>query len=410
MQYVIIGNSAAAIGAVEGIRLFDKESEILIIASEPYPTYSRPLISYFLGGKADEKKMQYRDEGFYERNRCKTMLGTTVLAIDAKKKTVQIEDGKKIAYDKLLLATGSSPLIPPLPGLKEVKECFTFLTYDDAKALKQALTPDKRVLILGAGLIGLKCAEGIGKNAASVTCVDRAPQILPSILDAEGAALVRSQLEEEGIRFCLGQEITALKGNSAVLSGGETLEFDILVIAVGCKPNVELFKKAGGTVDRGILIDENGATSIKDVFAAGDCAQGYDLSTSCQRVLALLPNGYMQGEAAGIKMAGAAKPFQKGMAMNAIGLFGCHILSAGVYEGEARRSKEEIVYKKLFIKDNRLKGFILINQPERAGIYTSLIREQVPLDTIDFEMILERPQLMAFSPRERAKKLGGATV
>ncbi len=409
MQYVIIGNSAAAIGAVEGIRLQDQEGKILVIAAEPYHTYSRPLISYFLGGKVDETKMLYRGKDFYQENQCKTLFDTTATAINPKEKQVETAGGEKYSYDKLLIATGSAPLIPPLPGLETVKEQFCFLTYDDAKDLKKALSPKKRVLILGAGLIGLKCAEGIGKQAASITCVDRAPQILPSILDQDGALMVQEHLEAEGITFRLGQEIRALQGNTAELSNGETVDFDILVIAVGTKPNTDLLAAAGGAVDRGILIDEDGATSIKDIYAAGDCAQGYDLCSGSKRVLALLPNGYMQGEAAGIKMAGGAKPFRKGLPMNAIGLCGCHILSAGGYEGDTCCHQEKGVYKKMFTKDNRLKGFILINQPERAGIYTSLIREQVPLDTLDFDLIFEQPQLMAFSPRERAKKLGGAS-
>lgn len=409
MQYVIIGNSVAAIGAVEGIRLFDKKNEILILADEPYHTYSRPLISYFLGGKADEKKMLYRDEEFYHKNNCKTGFGTKVVAVDAEKKTVATDQGEKIPYEKLLVATGSSPIVPPIPGLQEVKDRFTFMTYDDAKALKAALSPEKRVVILGAGLIGLKCAEGIDKKAKSIICVDRAPQILPSILDGAAAALVQSQLEAAGVSFRLGAEIAALTAKEAKLSNGETLPFDILVLAVGCRPNVDLLKAVGANVERGIVIDENGATTLPDIYAAGDCAQGLNVATGKTQVLALLPNGYMQGEAAGIKMAGAAKPFKKGIPMNAIGFFGSHILSAGIYEGEAYCCEDKTSYKKLFVKDNLLQGFILVNHPDRAGIYTSLIREQIPLDTLDFELIKERPQLMAFPAGERVKKLGGVS-
>lgn len=408
MNYVIIGNSAAAVGCIEGIRQVDKEGSITVISSEPHHTYSRPLISYLLCGKTDEEKMKYRGDSFYEDNGCTVLLGKTVTAIDPEKKRVVLDDGRKIPYDKLLAATGSKPFIPPMTGLDTVPHRFTFMSLDDAKALEAALTPSARVLIVGAGLIGLKCAEGIHDKVAGITVVDLAKNILPSILDEAGSKLVQAHIEEKGVRFILNDSVKEFLGKTALLNSGETVEADVVVIAVGVRPNVELLREIGGKVNRGIVTDEYCKTSIPDIYAAGDCSESYDITSDENRVLALLPNAYMQGECAGINMAGGEKLYDKAIPMNAIGFFGLHMITAGSYHGEASVSGEPGSYKKLFTKDGLLKGYIMIGSIERAGIYTSLIRQKTPLDTIDFELIREKPQLMAFSRTERAKQLGGA--
>jgi NAD(P)H-nitrite reductase large subunit len=232
-----------------------------------------------------------------------------------------------------------------------------------------------------------------------------ADRVLPSILDSEGSAMIHKHLEKKGVEFLLGNSIAKVDGQKAVLKSGDVLGFDTLVVAVGVRANTALVAEAGGTVNRGIATNLKCETSIPDVYAAGDCSESYDITIEQSRVLALLPNAYMQGETAGINMAGGEKLYDHAMPMNAIGFFGLHVISAGTYEGECYTSITADSYKKLFYKDNVLKGFILIGEVARAGIYTSLIREKTPLDTIDFELIKEKPQLMAFSSKERAEKL-----
>lgn len=408
MNYVIIGNSAAAVGCIEGIRSVDKEGKITVISNETYHTYSRPLISYLLYGKTDEQRMKYRPDNFYEENGCTAKLGVTVTKIDYAGKKVICDNGESIDFDKLLIATGSKPFVPPMTGLETVKNKFSFMSLDDAKDLEKAITKDSRVLIIGAGLIGLKCAEGIQHSVKSITVVDLADRILPSILDEEGSQMMKEHIETQGIKMLLSNSVASFAPNSATLKDGQNVDFDVLVVAVGVRPHVELAKEAGATVNRGIATDDHCATTLKDVYAAGDCAECYDISVDQNRILALLPNAHMQGETAGINMAGGEKIFDKAIPMNAIGFFGLHIITAGSYEGEAFVTRGENTYKKLVTKDNMLKGFILIGDIARAGIYTSLIRERTPLDTIDFELIKEKPQLMAFTAPQRAIKLGGA--
>jgi len=408
MKYVIIGNYIAAVGAVEGIRKIDTEGEITIIGKEPYHVYSRPLISYLLYGKTDEERMKYRGSSFYDTMNCKVILGREAVKINDAKKEVVLDNGEVINYDKLLVATGSLPFVPPMKGLEGVEKRFSFLSLDDAKKLESAISPSSKVLIIGAGLIGLKCAEGISKKVESITVVDLADRILSSILDKDGAEIVKSHIEKENIKFVLNAKVEEfINSNEALLDSGEKVEFDVLVVAVGVIPNTGLIKDINGKVNRGIVVDEFCQTSIPDIYAAGDCCESFDITSEQNRVLALLPNAYMQGECAGINMAGGKKEFGKAIPMNAISFFGLHIITAGSYVGEVFSKINGDNYKKLFVKDGLLKGYIMIGDVDKAGIYTSLIREKTPLSEIDFELIFERPGLMAFTRKERQRMLGG---
>ena len=406
-KYVIIGNGVAATGCIEGIRSEDPEGPITVVSEENHAVYCRPLISYYLEGKTDPERMQYRDPEFYDRMGCKVLYGKKAVQIDAEKRTVLLEDGTALPYDALCVATGSSPFTPPFEGLDTVEEKYNFMTLDDALALDEAVSESSRVLIIGGGLIGLKCAEGLCGRAASITVCDLADRILSSILDAECAALMQKQLEEAGLRFLLGDSVSRFEKNIALMESGEKIPFDLLVLAVGVRPNISLLKEVGGAINRGILIDDRMETSLPGIFAAGDCTEGEDLSSGQKKVLAIWPNAYLQGHTAGVNMAGGSEVFDKGIPMNSIGFFGLHAMTAGTYEGELYEEKTETSLKRLFTKDDRLKGFILIGLSERAGIYTSLIREQTPLSSIDLDRLKKAATTTAFSPDVRRKKFGG---
>ena len=408
MKYVIIGNATAAIGTVEGIRSVDQEGEIVLISSEPHFTYGRPLISYLLLGKTTEDKMHYRPDNFYEANRVTTMLGRTVTRIDKNAKKIVLENGESVSYDKVAICTGSRPFVPPMEGLDSVEDQTSFMTLDDAHRLAGLLgdQKDKDVLIIGAGLIGLKCAEGILHLSKSLAIIDMAPRILPNVLDEYGSSFLQSYLEGLGMKFYLSDSVAKFSTpHHAVCKSGLELDFDVLVVAVGVRPNTQLAEEIGCEVNRGILVNTRSETSVKDVYAAGDCTVSHDIAADTDRILAILPNAYQQGEAAGVNMAGGDKVFDSAFPMNASGFLGLHMITAGSYDGEEYVTKTADSYKKLVVRDNKLVGFILIGDVDRGGIYTSLIRDQVPLDTINFDLIREHPQLMAFAKSERAKKL-----
>lgn len=405
MRYVIIGNSAAGVAAAEGIRSRDKSGEIVMISEEKFPAYGRPLISYYLLGATDRAHMDYRPSDFYEKNGITLRLGVRAEKIDPVRRTVLLSDGSEIGYDRLLAATGSRPFVPPAEGLSEVKAKFTFMTLADALALEKALSEKKEVLIVGAGLIGLKCMEGILGRVKKVTVIDMADRVLSSILDEKGSQIVQRQLEARGVRFVLSDSVVRFEEGRAKLKSGGEIAFDLLVMAVGVRPNIELVKEAGGKTDRGIVTDEGMRTSLPDVYAAGDCTESSDIASGKRRILALLPNAYRQGYCAGENMAGGDARFGDAMPLNAIGFFGSHILTAGAYEGESFITGEGDTYRRFFVKDGVLKGFILIGAPERAGIYTALVRERRSLSEVDFEMLKTEPRLSAFSAEERKKAL-----
>jgi NAD(P)H-nitrite reductase large subunit len=407
MKYVIIGNSAAAIGGVEGIRSVDTEGEIMLISRESEFTYSRPLISYYLGGEVKKENMGYRNADFYEKNQVKAILGKAVTAVNRDKKEVKLDDGSTVSYDKLLVATGAVPLMPPIPGLEQVKESYTFQSMTDVLALEKALTPEKDVLILGGGLIGLKCAEGIGDKAKSITVIDRFDRVLPSVLDDEGAAMVQKRGEENGVKFFLGENAIKVEANKIICESGKEFNFDILVVAAGVKPETTLMKDAGAKIDRGIVVDEENATSLPDIYAAGDCVEEIDIVDGTMKILALLPDAYLGGKNAGVNMAGGNSVYNTAMAVNALKFWGDHLITAGIREGEEYVVNMDGAYKKLYYDDTHLNGFIMVGEVNRAGIYTSIIRERTPLTDVDFEMIKENPQYLAFSRQVRDEKLGG---
>lgn len=407
MRYVIIGGSAAAIGCIEGVRSVDKTGEIILITGETEWNYSRPLISYLLEGKTTRDKMWCRPDSFFTRNGVTVKAGVLATALDAGDRTVRLSTGERLAYDRLLAATGSRPFVPPIPGLETVERTFCFQTLSDASALAEALRPESRVLILGAGLTGVKCAEGIRGLCAQIAIADLAPRVLPAVLDDTAAAMVQARMEEKGVRFYLNDSAAAFRGNTARLQSGTELEFDVLVMAVGVRPNTQLVADAGGAVDRGILVDGRCATTLPDVYAAGDCAQGYDAVSGEKRMLPLWPNAVLQGETAGINMAGGRADYTQGIALNASGVFGLHMITAGSYEGESFTVQRDGSYKRLVTADGVLKGVIMVGDVSRAGIYTDLIRKKKPLSEIDFDLIRESPQLMAFSQKDRRVQLGG---
>ena len=407
MRYVIIGGSAAAIGCIEGVRSVDKTGEIILITGETEWNYSRPLISYLLEGKTTRDKMWCRPDSFFTRNGVTVKAGVLATALDAGDRTVRLSTGERLAYDRLLAATGSRPFVPPIPGLETVERTFCFQTLSDASALAEALRPESRVLILGAGLTGVKCAEGIRGLCAQIAIADLAPRVLPAVLDDTAAAMVQARMEEKGVRFYLNDSAAAFRGNTARLQSGTELEFDVLVTAVGVRPNTQLVADAGGAVDRGILVDGRCATTLPDVYAAGDCAQGYDAVSGEKRMLPLWPNAVLQGETAGINMAGGRADYTQGIALNASGVFGLHMVTAGSYEGESFTVQRDGSYKRLVTADGVLKGVIMVGDVSRAGIYTDLIRKKKPLSEIDFDLIRESPQLMAFTQKDRRVQLGG---
>ena len=406
-RYVIVGGSIAGVSCAEGIRSRDGEGEITLVTAEPVSNYGRPLISYYLEGKTDLRRMSWRGEDFYERNRVNIRHATAAEKLDAAEKQLTLSTGEKLSYDEICLCTGSHPFSPRFEGLETVEHRFFFTTLADALALEETVTKESRVLIVGAGFIGLKCAEGLKDRAGSVTVCDLAAHAMNANLDGDASAILEKHLISNGLRLMLGNTVTRFEGQTAHMQSGETVDFDVLVIAIGVRPETSLFAEAGGKVNRGIPVNGRMETALPGIWAAGDCTESLDVSCGEAGVLAVLPNASFQGRTAGVNMAGGETVFDTGMKMNSIGFFGLHIMSAGTYTDLIYSEVTETGCKKLFARDGVLTGYMIVGDVSRAGIYTALIRNKTPLKELDLEALKHEPSLLPFGKVSRAKMLGG---
>ncbi|MBN1246013.1 MAG: NAD(P)/FAD-dependent oxidoreductase [Anaerolineae bacterium] len=420
MRHVIIGNSAAAIGCVEGIRHYDRENPITIVADEPHHTYSRPLISYLLGGLVDESRMAYRPADFYEKNRVETLLGVRVTEVTPQSRTLSLAGGGSLAYDHLLVATGGKPFVPPIPGAS-LQGVFTFITWDEARQIDHFIE-DRGVtsaLVIGAGLIGLKTIEALLARGIKVTVVELADRILSTIFDATASRLAEIILRRENVDIKTKTTVTDIIGRGgrvdhAVLAGGERVDCDLVVFAIGVRPNTGLIPADSGIqVERGIRVDDHMRTTAPDVYAAGDCVEAYDPLIDDYRQIAIWPLAYRQGYIAGANMAGADRAYEGGFPMNAISVCEVPTISVGLIDPPEDGDRYEIMddydratltYKKLVLRGHRLVGAMFINDIDRAGIYTGLIRDQADISQFKDHLLSGSFGLISL-PKEYRKHL-----
>ncbi len=387
-RYLIIGNSAGGIGAAEAIREVDGEGRLTIVSEEPYPAYSRPRISDYLAGLCTLEETAIRPPGFYAERGIETLLGRRVVRLDLRRRLVELGDGGEIAWERLLLATGGSPALPPIAGLDR-EGVFTFTTIEDARRLKEALRHGSRAVVIGAGLIGLSVSHALAHLQVPVTMVEVLDRVLATALDREGSAVVERALREAGIGLELGQKVREVlaspeneRGVGAVLlEGGTRIPCDLVVVAAGVRPRAELAAAAGLTVKRGVLVDRRLATSDPDVFACGDVAEGYDFAHGDERVVPIWPNAYMGGRAAGFNMAGVETLYHGTTGMNALSYFGLSIVAAGLVEPPEEPGYEVLTagdgdrYRKVVLRDDRVVGLVFVGDIARSGIVFGLMRD-----------------------------------
>lgn len=417
MKYVIIGASAAGLATAESIRRIDKSGDITVLTREEYLPYSRPSISYYLKGKVSESDMLLRKPNYYKSNSISIVTGADVKSIDVQNKTVKA-GRKSYPYDKLCLATGSKPFVPPMKNVDGKSNVFSFLDLASSKAIKKFATADTRAVVIGGGLIGMKAAEGLSKICKSVDVIEFAPRILPSILDAKSAKSVKKYIEDKGgIKFHLEDTIVEAKSkgkaiNSVVLKSGKVLKCDMLVVAVGVRPETELAENAGLEVNRGIITnDATMQTSNSDIYACGDCCVSTDMLDGSRKIIALWPNAVQQGRVAGSQMAGGDEAIDGTYSVNAIDFYGLRICTCGLINAQGEQYSDRIKqngdeYKRLIFEGNKLVGYVLINSSTNAGIYTSLITDAVELDTLNGD-IMDTPSLFLFDKATRCEKLTG---
>ena len=416
MSYVIIGNSVAAVGAIEAIRKVDKEIRITVISDEPYSVYSRPLISEYLAGQVKEDMMGYRDPGFYEKNGVTAMLGKRVTAIDPAKKSVKLDNGEEIAYAKLLIATGGTPFVPPMKGL-ELGRVMTFIKMDDAKHIEEMLPELKHVVVIGAGLIGLKAAESLHHRGVKVTVVELANRVMAAVLDTDAGAIVQGALEKAGVNIITEDTVEEILGdnmglvNGVKLKSGEALDCDAVIVAIGVIPNAGFAKESGVEVNRGIIVDDHMRTNLPDIYAAGDVTEGPDYLNGGKRVMPIWPNAYIQGKIAGFNMAGVDREFEGGLAVNSIELFGVPVVTAGLSNTESDdlevlSSVEGDTYRKIVLRGSMVVGAVMVGNIDRAGLITGLIRDRIDVSNMRDRLLANDFGYIDFPVELRKERLG----
>lgn len=401
MKYVIIGNGIASIGAIEGIRRVDRDGTILVIGAEDAPAYGRPLISYLLAGKVDPDRLALRPQEFYDSNKVELKLGTVVSAVDTVSKTLTTEQGESIEYEHLLIATGGTPFTPEISGA-EGADVYNFTNIDQARKLIERAKDMKRAVVIGGGLIGLKAGEALFDRGVDVSIVEQSGRILSLAFDEYAAKLAGERLDEVGLHVQTGvtvKEIQHGKDGRVVgvhLTDGAFLPTEAVVIAIGVVPNFDLARDAGLDVDLGIVVDDHMRTSAPDVYAAGDVAQALDLLAGDNRILPVWPNAYNQGFCAGKNMAGQDVAYSGGLSMNSISFYGLPTISVGTVNPPEDASGYEVVttlderkrsYRKLVFHQNRLVGYVLVGDIDKAGMYTAYVKFRLEVGDEDRERL-----------------------
>lgn len=398
-KYLIVGNSAGGIGAAEAIRQVDKAGSIIIISDEPYPAYSRPLISEYLAEGRPLEKMLFRPADFYEKNNIRTLLGRKVERLDIDEHAIELESGQGIIWGKLLLATGGVPVVPQIEGI-EREGVFTFTKLDDAKTIDHFLDeyPKRRgrAVVIGGGLIGVSVTEALVKRGVEVSIVEMKERILNTILDEEASVLEEKTLRRAGVSIITGHTVAEINGSSGTVSSvtmddGCRIPCDLVIVAIGVLPRIELVSGNGIKTNRGIVVDRYMTTSSPDVYACGDAAEAFDFVYGENRLNPIWPNAYLGGRIAGFNMAGVTREYQGGTAMNSLKYFGLAVVSAGMLNPpdnsyELLSKKYDHSYKKVILKDGLVVGMVFAGDIEKAGIVFGLMKDRVKVD--DFKQAL----------------------
>jgi NAD(P)H-nitrite reductase large subunit len=391
-KYLIIGNSAGGIAAAEAIREVDREGAVTMVSEEPYFAYSRPLISEYLAGERSLDSMLLRPVDFYERNKIEALLGIRAARVDFGRKLVELEDGRKLAWRKLLLATGGAPIVPKLKGSHR-KGVFTFTTLADAERIGQAVNRGDTLVVIGGGLIGVSLAQALVHRGVAVVMVELMDRLLATALDAEASRLVEEALRGKHIEIILGQTVKEIVGRpedgrrvgGVILEDGRKVACDGVVLAIGVAPRSELVTGSGVTVNRGIVVNRRMATSCRDVYACGDAAEGYDFIHKTNRLIPVWPNAVAGGRVAGQNMAGQRSRYDGSTGMNALNCFGLSTVAAGLMDPGDDATCEVLAcssgangtYRKVVLRNNRIVGMVFVGDIERSGIVFGLMKDGV---------------------------------
>ena len=387
-RIVIVGNSAASLAALEVIRRLDATSPVTLVADEPIPAYSRVLLPYLLSG--ERRDLSLRPPDYAQRMGARMLLGRRAVQVEAN--ALGLDDGTRLPFDRLLLAIGSRAAIPGIEGI-ETPGVSPLKTMADALQIREQLSGARHAVILGGGLICLLVVRALLKVGLSVTIAVSSDRLLTRMLDEEAAALLQHRLEEAGVRILTCADAARIvsrdgRVRSVVMTAGDELPADVVILAKGIRPDIDLARAGKLATGRGILVDEYQRTSRPGVFAAGDCAEAPDMLV---RGKTTIPGTWFeavaQGEIAGANMLDLSRPGPGALKMNVMEILGIAVASMGLIqapdsEGRLIVRSRDGNYRKLVISRDRIVGAILLGDMSEAGAIAMLIRRGVPLSEL----------------------------
>jgi len=392
---VVVGNGMAGMACLEHILKYSPRFAVTVFSDETHVNYNRVLLSSVLAGEKDADDIVINGLEWYQKHDIDLRVGVRIVDVDARAKTVTGNDGHVTPYDTLLLAMGSSPWFPPIAGLDK-DGVFAFRTLDDTRALLRRAGRQTRAVVIGGGLLGLEAARGLQVQGCHVTVVHLMDTLMERQVDPCGGVYLRSKIEELGVNVLLGRTTTAILGGETVtgveLSDGSTLEADLVVVAAGIRPNVELGRKAGLTVNRGIVVNDLMETSDPDIFAVGECTEHNEI---CYGLVAPL---FEQGKVLAATITGNTGPTYTGTVQAAkLKIMGVDVFSAGEWADgtgvEPVRYEDPAlgVYKKLALRDGKLAGVILVGDAGDSHRYMEWLRSGADLTAQRRQLLFPPP-------------------
>ena len=390
MRHVIIGNGPAGVVAAETLRRADPASEILLAGCENEPPYSRMAIPYLLEGNIDEAGTYLRKRpDHYSSQRISTHEGR-VVSVDTEARTLLFKDGSSTTYDRLLVASGSHPVRPPIPGIDrpQTQTCWTL---EDARAIAALTKPGSRVLQLGAGFIGCIIMEALAARGVELTVVEMGDRMVPRMMTPKAGNMIREWVESKGIRVRTSAGVERIDDGtgdaplSVRLSTGECLPCDVVIVAAGVAPNIGFLEGSPVHVAKGVLVDDRMQTSVPGIYAAGDVAEAPDLFTGAHLVSAIQPYAVDQARVAAINMAGGDARMPGVLAINVLDTLGLISSSFGQWwggegtQGVERVDEAGFRYISLQFRDDVLVGATSIGLTDHVGALRGLIQGQLHL-------------------------------
>ncbi len=391
MKHVIVGAGPAGVIAAETLRRGDSSAEIQIIGGEPEPPYSRMAIPYLLEGDIDENGTYLRKTGdHYDLLKIEYSHGS-VESVSPADNSLTLQSGDEIAYDRLLIASGARPLKPTVPGMDMagVHNCWTL---SDAREIAKLATEGSNVVLIGAGFIGCIILESLLKLAGKLSVIEMEDRMVSRMMDDMAGGMLKRWCESKNVEVMTSSRVSAIEADSngpgdkaVVLGDGRKLNAHLVVLAVGVAPNMEFLDGSGVATDDGILVDDHLATNIKNIYAAGDVAQGPDFSTGSQMVHAIQPTAVEHGRIAALNMLGQSPIYKGSLIMNVLATAGLVSSSFGKWDGvaggdsSAATDDENFKYLCLQFEDDHLIGALGIGMTEHIGVMRGLITNRTPL-------------------------------